>query len=138
MELLSLRSERAIVSAAHELSVDPLALANALQNGRLAQLVLELRIAERRLSGASAERLARLLASLPQAEREGGIGAEPLPPTARRAASTQTDCRPGCRNQQLLKNREGQPACLLQDRPLDLVPTGVIPRCVEELVASPS
>ena len=65
MELLSLRAERAIVSAARELAIDPLALATALQDGRLAQLVLELRLAERRLSGASRERVTRLLDSLP-------------------------------------------------------------------------
>ncbi len=65
MELLSLRSERAVTAAARELGVDPLALANALQDGRLAQLVLELRLAERRASGASRERLIRLLDSLP-------------------------------------------------------------------------
>ena len=44
MELLSLRAERAIVTAARELAVDPLALANALQDGRLAQIVWELRM----------------------------------------------------------------------------------------------
>ena len=65
MELLSIRAERAIVAAARELGVDPLALATALQDGRLAQLVLELRLAEHRTDGASRERLARLLASLP-------------------------------------------------------------------------
>ena len=65
MELLSLRAERAIKSAAHELGVDPLALATSLQDGRLAQLVLELRLAERRIDGASRDRLTRLLDSLP-------------------------------------------------------------------------
>jgi hypothetical protein len=73
MELLSLRSERAVTAAARELGVDPLALANALQDGRLAQLVLELRLAERRASGASRDRLIRLLDSLPaRAENENG------------------------------------------------------------------
>jgi hypothetical protein len=66
MELLSMRAERAITSAARELGVDPLALANALQDGRLAQLVLELRLAERRAGGASRDRLTRLLESLPR------------------------------------------------------------------------
>ena len=65
MELLSMRAERAIVSAARELGMDPLALATALQDGRLAQLVLELRLAERRMGGASRERLTRLLGALP-------------------------------------------------------------------------
>lgn len=65
MELLSIRAERAILSAARELGVDPLALATALQDGRLAQIVLELRLAERRVDGASRDRLARLLATLP-------------------------------------------------------------------------
>jgi len=69
MELLSLRAERAIVSAARELAVDPLALANALQDGRLAQMVWELRIAERRLHGPARERVSRLLELLP-AERK--------------------------------------------------------------------
>jgi len=67
MELLSIRAERAMVSAARELGVDPLALATSLQDGRLAQLVLELRIAERRIEGESRDRLARLLAALPSA-----------------------------------------------------------------------
>ena len=70
MELLSMRAERAIVSAARELGVDPLALATSLQDGRLAQLVLELKLAERRTGGASRERLARLLDSIPS--RDGG------------------------------------------------------------------
>jgi hypothetical protein len=65
MELLSIRAERAIISAARELGVDPLALATSLQDGRLAQLVLELKLAERRTGGASRERLTRLLDSLP-------------------------------------------------------------------------
>ena len=67
MELLSIRAERAILSAARELGVDPLALATSLQDGRIAQLVLELRLAERRGEGASRDRLARLLAALPDA-----------------------------------------------------------------------
>jgi hypothetical protein len=70
MELLSMRAERAIVSAARELGVDPLALATSLQDGRLAQLVLELKLAEGRTAGASRERLARLLEALPS--RDGG------------------------------------------------------------------
>lgn len=70
MELLSMRAERAIVAAARELGVDPLALATSLQDGRLAQLVLELRLVERRSGGASRERLARLLAALPS--QDGG------------------------------------------------------------------
>ena len=65
MELLSIRAERAILSAARELGVDPLALATSLQDGRLAQLVLELRLAENRIEGASRDRLTRLLATLP-------------------------------------------------------------------------
>ena len=65
MDLLAARSERAIVSAARELEVDALTLANALQNGRLAQLILELRLAERRFDGAAGERLRRLLDELP-------------------------------------------------------------------------
>jgi hypothetical protein len=72
MELLSMRAERAIVSAARELGVDPLALATALQDGRLAQLVLELRLAERRAGGASRDRLTRLLESLPAQVPEAG------------------------------------------------------------------
>ena len=74
MELLSLRAERAIVAAAHELGVDALALATALQDGRLAQLVLELRLAERRMDGAARDRLTRLLEALPggdQRDRRG-------------------------------------------------------------------
>lgn len=65
MELLAVRSERAFVAAARELGVDPLALANALQDGRLAQLVLELRLAEFRASGPGRDRLRRLLEHLP-------------------------------------------------------------------------
>lgn len=65
MELLAARSERAIVSAARELGVDSLSLANALQNGRLAQLILELHLAERRASGPGGDRLRRLLQDLP-------------------------------------------------------------------------
>lgn len=61
-----MRSERAIVAAARELGVDPLALANALQDGRLAQLILEVRLAERRISGPGHERLARLVDALPR------------------------------------------------------------------------
>lgn len=72
MELLSMRAERAIVSAARELGVDPLALANALQDGRLAQLVLELRLAERRAGGDSRDRLNRLLQALPGPVPETG------------------------------------------------------------------
>jgi hypothetical protein len=72
MELLSMRAERAIVSAARELGVDPLALATSLQDGRLAQLVLELKLVERRAGGASRERLTRLLDALPAAN--GGSG----------------------------------------------------------------
>ena len=71
MELLSIRAERAIRSAAQELGVDPLALATSLQEGRLAQLVLELRLAERRYEGASRDRLVRLLAALPVAAEPG-------------------------------------------------------------------
>ena len=62
-----MRAERAIVSAARELGVDPLALATSLQDGRLAQLVLELRLAERRTGGESRDRLTRLLEALPGA-----------------------------------------------------------------------
>ena len=72
MELVSIRAERAIVSAARELGVDPLALATSLQDGRLAQLVLELQLVERRAGGASRERLARLLDALPARDEEGG------------------------------------------------------------------
>ena len=74
MELLSVRSERAIIAAARELGVDPLALATALQDGRLAQLVLELRLAERRSSGASQDRLTRLLDALPASSDTGEPG----------------------------------------------------------------
>lgn len=73
MELLAARSERAIVSAARELGVDSLSLANALQNGRLAQLILELRLAERRTSGPGGERLRRLLEDLPPGPSPDGI-----------------------------------------------------------------
>jgi len=66
-----MKSERAVTTAARELGVDPLALANALQDGRLAQLVLELRLAERRATGASRDRLLRLLEALPGG-RDGG------------------------------------------------------------------
>ena len=72
MELLSMRAERAIVSAARELGVDPLALATSLQDGRLAQLVLELQLVERRTGGESRERLARLLDALPARAGDGG------------------------------------------------------------------
>ena len=65
MELLAMRSERAIVAAARELGVEPLALATSLQDGRLAQLILEVRLAERRSSGESRDRLSRLLDALP-------------------------------------------------------------------------
>ena len=60
-----MRSERAVISAARELGVNPLALATALQDGRLAQLVLEVRLAERRMSGPGRDRLTRLLDALP-------------------------------------------------------------------------
>lgn len=62
-----MRSERAIVAAARELGVDPLALATALQDGRLAQLILEVRLAEQRISGPGRDRLARLVDALPRA-----------------------------------------------------------------------
>lgn len=71
MDLLALRAERAIVYAARELGVNPLALATALGDGRLAQLVLELRLAERKLNGPGRERLARLLETLPAQDRTG-------------------------------------------------------------------
>lgn len=67
MELLAMRSERAIVTAARELGIDPLALANALQDGKLAQLVLELRLAEQRATGHGRDRLRRILADVPVA-----------------------------------------------------------------------
>lgn len=73
MELLSIRAERAIKSAALELGVDPLALATSLQDGRLAQLVLELRLAEAKTDGSSRDRLTRLLDALPESSaRPGG------------------------------------------------------------------
>jgi hypothetical protein len=78
MDLLALRSERAIVSAARELGVDALALADALQNGRLAQLILELRLAERRATGPGRERLMKLLEELPDGS---GAGAPPAKST---------------------------------------------------------
>ena len=74
MELLALRSERAIITAARELGIDALALANSLQDGRLAQLVLELRLAERRAEGPGGDRLRKLLAVLPDDRRSDAEG----------------------------------------------------------------
>lgn len=67
MELLTLRAERAISAAARELGVDALALATALQDGRLAQIILELRIAECDATGPRRLRLEKLLDYLPAA-----------------------------------------------------------------------
>ena len=77
MDRFELLCTRAVVDAATLLEVDPEQLAHALQNGRIAQLIVEARIAAEPQPAGEAprrdrrQRLLRLLDGLPDASADG-------------------------------------------------------------------